>query len=84
VLHSRPSAQTTDWAGKACKDKHSNLLQTLVNYGYKSFMAMVPGLRWDEKKLFEMSWEISGPGNPYCRGKLSTGGLLVLTSSANF
>jgi hypothetical protein len=35
-------AQTLQKARKACKEKHSSLLQTFINYGRKSFIALGP------------------------------------------
>jgi hypothetical protein len=47
VLHSgklQTYQQTLDSVGKICRDKHSSLLRTLINYGRKSFTTIGPGV----------------------------------------
>ncbi len=36
-VDSWPYPQTSDKAGKACRDKHSSFFQSFVNYGRKKF-----------------------------------------------
>jgi hypothetical protein len=48
VLHLgrlQPCLQTSDEAGKATTDKHSNVLRTVVNYGCKIFTILGAGLK---------------------------------------
>ncbi len=70
--HSRLSSwsyqQTLDQTEKLAIDKHSSLLRKFVNYGQKSFLTFLPGLRGDPGQMLRKRVR-ARPYLPHGQGK---------------